>query len=288
MEKQDNIDKMLPISGTKKVKTIIDKLSFAKIFLLWLFVVLIFGLMYHFLGSRNSYLEYGKGTAAVNSLPDSIYFSFITATSTGFGDIVPVGIFKIIAILEVVCGLLLLAFVTSKLVSIKQDVLVREIYELSFSERLNRLRLSLLGFRQNITRIINNIEEGASRKREIWDIHVYIASLEHILNELIDLLRRAANSSAYTKEIDAQDLELICSSVLQSFDKLDEILRIMAEKRLDWKNPITIKLINSCSALLSQLYSEIKASASVAGKWNMFNPEKKEAVLASIKKKLSE
>ncbi len=86
----------------------------------------------------------------INNLPDSIYFSFVTATTTGFGDFLPQGWFKLIVIAEVICGLLLLALVTSKLVSIKQDILLKEIYDMSFYERINRLRSGLLLFRQNL------------------------------------------------------------------------------------------------------------------------------------------
>jgi len=78
------------------------------------------------------------------------------------------GFFKLISIFEVVFGLLLLAFVTSKLVSIKQDVILNEIYDISFNERLSMVRSSLLLFRQSLSRMMEKIEEiGKAKEAEL-------------------------------------------------------------------------------------------------------------------------
>src|SRR3989338_6930496 len=122
----------------------IDKLKFIHILILWVFIIMSFGMAYYFLANVNSFLYYNLDQSPITRVIDAVYFSFVAATTTGFGDIIPMGVFKIVSIIEVIFGLLLLALVTSKLVSIKQDMILDEIYESSLNEKINRLRSSLL------------------------------------------------------------------------------------------------------------------------------------------------
>ena len=207
----------------KKVSSLIDKLTFFKIFFIWTIVIFIFGFVYFIFSSIGSYLYFSRSGAPIDSVLDHIYFSFITATSTGYGDIIPIGFFKILAIVEVVFGLLLLAFVTSKLISIKQDIILNELYEISFNEKLSRLRSSLLLFRQNINRTIDKVESGTIRKREVQDIYVTLSSLEDILNEILFQMEKP-EERGFTKVIDPLNTELIFTSITQSFEKFSELI----------------------------------------------------------------
>src|SRR3989344_6939090 len=107
-----------------RITRIFDKLTFFDMFMIWVLIISVFGVTFYFASDEASYLLYAKSNQAVSTLADSIYFSFITATSTGFGDIIPQGNFKTMAIFEVVFGLVLLATLTSKLVSIKEDAIL--------------------------------------------------------------------------------------------------------------------------------------------------------------------
>jgi len=112
----------------------IDRLKFKHIFLIWVSAIFFFGLIYHFSINSEAFLLYSKEGTHVSGIKDAIYFSFVTATTTGFGDIIPVGYFKTVAVIEVIFGLLLLAVVTSKLISIKQDAILSELYEFSLND----------------------------------------------------------------------------------------------------------------------------------------------------------
>lgn len=241
------------------ISTLLDKLSFPNILLIWAGILLLFGLAYYFLAGSTSQLIYSSTKTAVTSLSDSIYFSFITATSTGFGDITPVGSFKIIAIFEVFFGLVLLAIVTSKLVSIKQDVIMNEIYEISFNEKINRIRSSLLVFRQNISRIISNIESNSIRKREISDLYTYLSSLEDNLNEVANLLQRN-DRNGFTKSLDPVMAELLFHSITQSFEKLLELTSLMNGNKIEWRRTVTITLEERCLSADERLFELLHKS----------------------------
>jgi hypothetical protein len=73
----------------------------------------------------------------------SLYFSFVTATSVGFGDVVPLGSVRAIAIAEAVVGLLIFGAVVSKLVSRRQEAVVGEIHRIAFEDRLERVQTDL-------------------------------------------------------------------------------------------------------------------------------------------------
>ena len=219
------IDEFVDQIAQKKVNSWFDKLYFAAILVVWITLVFFFGLAYYFLSSGNTYLHYNPTQSAVQGIFNHVYFSFITATTTGFGDIIPMGYFKVIAIVEVIFGFLLLAVVTSKFVSIKQNIILGEIYELSFHERVNRLRSSLLVFRQNISRIISKVEEKEIHKREISDLYTYISSFEDILREVYGIVVKPENSE-YTKTLDPLNTELVFNSVINSFEKINELISL--------------------------------------------------------------
>jgi hypothetical protein len=73
----------------------------------------------------------------------ALYFSFVTATSVGFGDVVPLGPVRAIAIAEAVIGLLVFGAVVSKLVSRRQEQVVAEIHRITFEDRLGRVQADL-------------------------------------------------------------------------------------------------------------------------------------------------
>jgi len=238
------------------INTWLDKLSFFHIFFIWAGVVTLFGVFYYAFTDGSTSLLFTPTNTAVNTIVDHVYFSFITATSTGFGDIVPLGFFKIISIFEIIFGILLLAFVTSKLISIKQNAILNEIYEISFNERIVRLRSSLLLFRQNLSRYISKIDEGSTMQREIADLHIFIHSLEDALRQMIIFITNKKKRQ-FTISIDQVNLELLFNSLLQSFTKLNDLMTSFDEKKMDWRKEKTLKIIVECVRLNNYLFERI-------------------------------
>ncbi|MFH1398688.1 MAG: potassium channel family protein, partial [Candidatus Woesearchaeota archaeon] len=189
--------------GSGKLIRVLDKLTFGRILVLWVFMVIFFGLVYY-CGSDHSQLVYTRTGQRVALLSDAVYFSFITATTTGFGDITPLGLFKAMAVLEVVCGLLLLAVVTSKLVYLKQDMILDEVYELSFYEKIGRLRTSFSLFRQSISRIIEEMPKG-EKSRLLFDTGLQLSLFDYTLQEVEGILLR---KNELVKSLDAINAEL--------------------------------------------------------------------------------
>ena len=285
MKKFIPLNELLDKFTKKKIGTLIDRLTFLRIFSIWAIIVLTFGLLYFFSSTENGYIVYSATGVNVEKFTDYIYFSFVTGTSIGYGDIHPKGYFKIISILQAIFGLMLLAFVTSKLISIKQDVILSEIYDISFNEKINRLRSSLLIFRQNINRIINKIEENTIRKREIDNSYTYFSSFEDILNEIFSLFGSGENQ--FKKSIDPVQTELLLNSILNSFEKTNELIIILNQFRPDWRRDITTNLISQCISVNDALFAMINLQKSISEKTIADLNSQKHKIIGLIRSGLS-
>ncbi len=206
----------------------VNELKFKEIFFIWFLLVVSFGFIYSYLNNDYSYLYNTVLGERVDNLFDSIYFSFVFATTTGFGDVTPFGIFKFIATLELITGLLVLALVTSKLVSVKQDILMDEIYELSFKNKINDLRSSLLLFRQKINQYRFITEDGLLKKRDLSDINQTIVTFNDNLKELYYILQRQ-NKKDCLKKMTIEDEALVLNSISNSFTRLHQFLVSLKE-----------------------------------------------------------
>src|SRR3989344_8004833 len=97
------------------LKRSIDQLRFPGIFAFWFLMILGFGILFYATNTTVHILTYTQDHAARVGLADSIYFSFVTAATIGYGDITPIGIGKFLAVLEGMLGMLTYGLVISKL-----------------------------------------------------------------------------------------------------------------------------------------------------------------------------
>jgi hypothetical protein len=112
----------------------------------WLGMIVVFGVVYWMAGVG---MGWGLQAGNVAVKPDleglgtAIYFSFVTALSIGYGDVIPLGALRILAVAEGIAGLLIFGCVISKLVSRRQEELTAEIHRTTFDDRLDRVRTNL-------------------------------------------------------------------------------------------------------------------------------------------------
>ena len=144
----------------------VDALSTARLFAIWLGVIVACGVAYWLidLSSAAGLTEAGARVGTnLSSLLTAIYFSFITATSVGYGDVLPVGATRILAVSEAVAGLLIFGLLIAKFVSYRQDMLVREIHDVTFEERLDRVQTNLHLVVSELLAIAMLCDDGAAR-----------------------------------------------------------------------------------------------------------------------------
>jgi len=134
-------------SASTRFLDALSEMSVGALVRLWIAIVVGCGAVYWALGlAAPATLTSAGGPvgAGVNGVLSALYFSAVTATSVGYGDIVPGGAARLVAILEAVAGLVLFGCVVSKFVSRRQEQLIDDIHHIAFEERLGRVRTNLL------------------------------------------------------------------------------------------------------------------------------------------------
>ncbi|MBW2990641.1 potassium channel family protein [Candidatus Woesearchaeota archaeon] len=225
---------------------IIEKISFSQVFTFWLVMIILFGGTFFLLAlvPGNS-LKYGGEviTYDLGGFVDSLYFSFITATSLGYGDVAPVGLSKFLAGFEVILGLIIYGVLISKLVGVKQEVLLEEVYNISYEEVIDRLRSGLYLFRADINRALEKVENDTIKQREVQDLWIFFSGLDTTLINIKNLIIPGRSEKYYHKTIDAFRLELFLNSIQLSMDKIVELLKALKSHKLKWKNELLVTSI---------------------------------------------
>ena len=135
-----------PAGWLDRVFELVADSSYGTLLGSWVAMVLLFGAIYWAASwsGAGALLQAGAPVAhGPAGFFTAIYFSFVTATSVGFGDVVPIGIARFAAIVEAAAGLLLFGCIISKLVTRRTDRLIEDTHSLAFEERLGRVRTDL-------------------------------------------------------------------------------------------------------------------------------------------------
>src|SRR3989338_4573284 len=127
-------------------------MSYSSLVLLWLLLAIMFAFAYFLL---ETYLpaHAPQELSGLNPWPrflNALYFSIITATSTGYVDIVPMGISKALASIQSISALLVFAICVTKLVSQRQDLAIREVHRLTFEDIFDNTRGDLFTVRKDL------------------------------------------------------------------------------------------------------------------------------------------
>ncbi len=222
--------------------------SFGALFALWLAMVSGFGCAYWLAGAwRPSLLEAGVPvTPTLRGLTRAIYFSFVTATSVGFGDVVPTGPVRVLAIAEAVAGLLLFGCVISKLVSRRQEMLVEETHRIAFEDRLGRVQMNLHMIILEFERIASAArEDGFAAERVLPAVESSAMVFAGQLRTIHDLLFRPQQLP------DEEVLEAILAALSGALARLAGVLRVVSP---DGRQP---PLLRSTLERVRRLASEI-------------------------------
>jgi hypothetical protein len=163
--------------------------------LAFLVVIFLSTCLYRVAGSVNSglILTYDEKTAAGWS--DCIYFSVVTVSSLGYGDIRPVGWGRVIASFEVASGLIILGLWISFLASRRTEVLTRRIHDYLADERLKRYRKNIRDLTSEISRLARSASEGDDlQNSRAWSTgresnHAALDELSTVVSGLVRFVR---------------------------------------------------------------------------------------------------
>ena len=159
----------------------------------------------------------------LRGLLTAVYFSFVTATSVGFGDVIPLGSVRALAIVEAVVGLLVFGAGVSKLVSRKQEQVVSEIHRIAFEDRLENVQTDLHFVLMELQTIANQCKTpGIDRQHVRGRLESVSAICLAELRTIHDLLYRPQALP------DESILEGILASLSIVLGELRELLRCIS------------------------------------------------------------
>jgi hypothetical protein len=205
--------------------------SVGSLFRIWLSIVAVFGVVYWGLDWFPSLaLLSGSGPLAADlgGFLSALYFSAVTATSVGYGDIVPIGPARVLAIVESVAGLILFGCVVSKFVSRRQEQLIGEIHRIAFEDRLGRVRTNLLLVRTEL-QATARLCEGHDMPPPEALARVEGAAMVFVgeLHAVHDLLYRPQDTP------EEAVLEAILAGLASVFREFNELLTCVQAQRAD-------------------------------------------------------
>lgn len=157
----------------------IEKLSFTTVGISIILIVFLSAAFAHYYGVSYNDKPFKPDWS------DAIYFSVITFTSLGYGDIVPTGLGKSVAIAEVLLGLALVAIFIGKIASERQSALVLLLYT---SEQQQRL----VKFVTDLSTVQNELSGKLEQKND-KDIRECALSAYHFTSSICAYLTVQAN-----------------------------------------------------------------------------------------------
>ncbi len=224
----------------KELMSPIEKLtglSYPALLALWIILVLTFGLAYATLAIYAP----EHGPAQVEHLSptlkfwNSLYYSIITATSTGYGDITPQGFSKVLASMQTIFALMVFAISITKLVSQKQEMALQEVHRLAFEDVFHNTREGLYIIRKDFDRIIESAKTDGQLSEEDWmDLTVAYKQAESMLQEIPDFYANQDEDKPGIYTIDERREALLHEAVHRTLRRLNQMLDTLSRQNIDW------------------------------------------------------
>lgn len=246
------------------VDRFIRKVDFDLIILFYFLFILAFGSVFFLLSFTDEQGIYNGSAKISNELTgflDAIYFSFVTSTSLGYGDIRPLGVSRIFSVIEVVLSLFIFGIAVSKIFSVKQERILSELYEFSFQEKITRIISGLYAFRAEIDSVIHKLNEKHLTKHEIEDVMDYIeGNLHSFTSYLIDINKILMQKEAKLKgkttlqgirnNLSDFKVNIILDNLRNSMEKIEELITTLNEKKILWKTKVIVKNLETVFGLI--------------------------------------
>ncbi len=231
---------------------LIERCSTSELSLVWLAIILLSGAVYWIaaLAGRPVLLEHGVAVAgSLNGLATAVYFSFVTATSVGYGDVLPVGWARGLSVAEAVTSLMVFGAIIAKFVSRRQEQLVSEIHRVTFEERLDRVQTNLHMVLSELHAITAMCESrSVPYKRVASRLESAVRVFAGELKTVHDLLYRPE------REPDEPRLRAILVGLASALEGLQEVLSCLPEEFS--VSPILSGTLKRVSALAQEICGE--------------------------------
>jgi len=214
----------------------LTNMSYSNLFLIWMGLVLIFAMGYFIFATVGDIAHHGPEELVNTGNPfyrllNALYFSIITATSTGYGDITPRGISKGLAALQSMSALFVFAIFVTKLVAHRQEIALREVHRLTFEDVFHNIREGLFIVRKDFDGLIEKAESHTKLVQEDWDtLIIAYKQAQSLISEIPDFYD--GKNHLYT--LDARREEMLHEAVHRTLHRINHMLDSFSKNGIAW------------------------------------------------------
>lgn len=201
------------------------KLTYGELALVYFTTILVFAVLYDVLYVWDPiHAPTIPAGTPMSELLNSLYFSVVTATSVGFGDIVPQGISKVLTGAESIFALFIFGVLVAKPISERQEKAVYQMHQLTFDDIFNSIREGFYIMRKDFDIVIDEVTHTQTVSNRSME------NLETALRHgqvLIDDIATFYDTERHLYRIDMRREKLLAEGVRRTFQRLALLLHEM-------------------------------------------------------------
>ncbi|MEQ1849323.1 MAG: potassium channel family protein [Candidatus Peribacteraceae bacterium] len=260
-------------SFTRKTQSIVEYvigMSYIRLGLIYATMILgcsaLYTVLFHLAPEHAPTLRHGT---IVSEFLDALYFSVITATSVGYGDILPQGISKLLAALEVILGLSIFAILVSKPISERQERTLLRTHKLTLDSMLTNIREGFFLMRKDFDNLMQDAADGKLDDALLRNFAVALGQGQILMEDIPTFY----DIDRHISGLDARREMLLAEAVQRTFDRLIHTLEVLDKHKLEWRGQRSV--VRSLDEL-------IDITQAVLPKWKIGTDQEAEARLDSI------
>lgn len=237
-----------------KVEKFISNSNLYKLLIYYILIIILCGTLFFIFSYTDKDALYSgkvKINNDINGYFDALYFSFVTSTSLGYGDIRPLGLSRALSVLEVFISLMFFGVMISKVLYHNQERILGELYNLSLQERFTRIIDGLYQFRAEMGGISSRISKQSDRN--IDEMLQGIEANLHLLSSYIEGIGVIISKKDDIKNVPEFKIEILFDNLHSSIAVLERLIITVDEKKVKWKNKVTLTNLSSISDSLENL-----------------------------------
>lgn len=208
--------------------------SYSELFLVWIVINTGFAAVYFALSYTHPLdaPTFPISVSLTERVFDSLYFSIITATTVGFGDIVPLGISKLLVSLQSTSAFLVFAVLVGKLVSQRQDLALHEVHRMTFEGIFYQIRGGLFTVRKDFDMLIEKADARTSFDHNDW--HRLSSAYLHAQNIIEQIPDLYTGLGSALHSIDLKRERLLFEGIHRTLARLNTLLEHFNDAEIDW------------------------------------------------------
>ncbi len=207
----------------KMVKKLKEDWPYIRYLALWIAVIVLFAIFYFGMSyvPGNGLSDITPRSNVSHRMSTALYFSVITGTTVGYGDVLPFGYTRALAALEAIVSFVLLATFVTRIASRHQDAAIADLHSLAQDSLFNNFRHGLFIARKDMDKIIEKIAANEPLSERDWK-NLRVAF--RLINTHVRSVPQLYATGARDGVIDEDHEQLVLDSVERSLRRTHEIV----------------------------------------------------------------